>query len=303
MTEKEQTRRQLLQAAGIGAVASLAGTSSSPGQIRPAPPRGGVRGSAAQQTDKPPLVAGGGEQQIKLGLASYTLRKFNLDDTLAMTKRVGLKYICFKSVHLPLDSTPAQIQAVVAKVNEAGLILYGGGVISMTTEDQVHNAFDYAKAAGMKVIIGVPAHELLPLVDKRVKKYDIKVAIHNHGPGDKIYPTPASAYERIKDLDKRIGLCNDIGHTIRIGSDPVVSAKKFADRLLDVHMKDVSEATTEGHAVEVGRGVIDIPMFLKTLLEIKYSGIVSFEYEKDADDPLAGLAESVGYVRGVLAAI
>ncbi len=281
MTEKEQSRRQFLQIAGIGALASLAGASSSGGQ---------VRGQA-------------GEQRFKLGLASYTLRKFNLDDTLAMTKRVGLEYICFKSFHLPLDSTPAQIRDVVAKVKEAGLILYGGGVISMNTENEVQNAFDYAKAAGMKVIIGVPAPELLPLVNKKVKQYDIEVAIHNHGPGDKIYPTPASAYERIEDLDKRIGLCNDIGHTIRIGSDPIASAKKYADRLLDVHIKDVTEASPKGSNVEVGRGVIDIPKFLRTLVEIKYSGIVSFEYEKDADDPLAGLAESVGYVKGVLAAI
>ncbi len=290
MTEKEQNRRQFLQIAGIGAVASLAGTSSSLGQVPPAPPRGGVRGRA-------------GKQQFELGLASYTLRKFNLDDTLAMTKRVGLKYICFKSFHLPLDSTPAQIRDVVAKVKEAGLILYGGGVITMRNEDQVNNAFDYAKAAGMKVIIGVPAPEMLPLVNQKVKQYDIKVAIHNHGPGDKIYPTPASAYERIKDLDKRIGLCNDIGHTLRIGSDPIASVKKYADRLLDVHMKDVTEATANGKNIEIGRGVIDIPNFLKMLVKIKYSGIVSFEYEKDADDPLAGLAESVGYVRGVLAAI
>ena len=281
MTEKEQTRRRILQAAGIGAVASLAGASSSIGQ---------VRGRA-------------GKQRFKLGLASYTLRKFNLDDTLAMTKRVGLQYICFKSFHLPLDSTPAQIRDVVAKVKEAGLILYGGGVISMRNEGQVNNAFDYAKAAGMKVIVGVPAPEMLPLVNKKVKQYDIKVAIHNHGPGDKIYPTPASAYEKIKDLDKRIGLCNDIGHTLRIGSDPIASARKYADRLLDVHMKDVTEATPKGKNVEIGRGVIDIPKFLKMLIKIRYSGIVSFEYEKDADDPLAGLAESVGYVKGVLAAI
>jgi sugar phosphate isomerase/epimerase len=303
MTEKEQTRRQFLRVAGIGAVASLAGASSSLGQVRPAPPRGGIRDSAARRAGKPPLVAGGGKQLFKLGLASYTLRKFNLDDTLAMTKRVGLKYICFKSFHLPLDSTPAQIQAVVAKVNEAGLILYGGGVIYMTTEDQVHNAFDYAKAAGMKVIIGVPSPELLPLVDKKVEQYDIKVAIHNHGPGDKTYPTPASVYERIKDLDKRIGLCNDIGHTMRAGTEPAVSAERFADRLLDVHMKDVTEATANGQNIEIGRGVIDIPEFLKMLVKIKYSGVVSFEYEKDEDDPLAGLAESVGYVRGVLAAL
>ncbi len=285
MTNKEQSRRQFIKIASIGAAASLTGERSSLGQ---------VRGSAQRQADK---------QLFKLGLASYTLRKFDLDDTLAMTKRLGLKYICFKSFHLPLESTPAQIRSVVAKVKEAGLILYGGGVIYMRNQDQVHRAFDYAKAAGMKVIVGVPTPELLPLVDKKVKQYNIKVAIHNHGPGDKVYPTPASAYERIKDLDRRIGLCNDIGHTMRAGSDPAVSVKKFADRLLDVHMKDVSEATPKGHGVEIGRGVIDIPKFLKTLVEIKYSGIVSFEYEKDADDPMAGLAESVGYVRGVLAAI
>ena len=281
MTSKEQSRRHFIKMTSIGAIASLAGVKSSFGQVRDM----------------------AGKERLKLGLASYTLRKFDLDDTLAMTKRVGLKYICFKDFHLPMDSTPAQIRAVAVKVKEAGLILYGGGVIYMRNQSQVHRAFDYAKAAGMKVIIGVPTPELLPLVNKKVKEYDIKVAIHNHGPGDKVYPTPAVAYERIKDLDRRIGLCNDIGHTMRAGSDPAVSVKKFADRLLDVHIKDVSEASAKGHGVEVGRGVINIPKFLKTLVEIKYSGIVSFEYEKDADDPMAGLAESVGYVRGVLAAI
>ena len=284
MANKEQSRRQFIKIASMSTAALLTGTSSSMGQV-----------SGSQRRADRPL--------FELGLASYTLRKFSLDDTLAMTKRVGLKYICFKDFHLPMDSTPAQIRSVVAKVKEAGLILYGGGVISMRTEAQVHQAFDYAEAAGMKVIIGVPAPELLPLVNKKVKQYDIKVAIHNHGPGDKIYPTPARAYERIKDLDKRIGLCHDIGHTKRIGSDPIASTKKYADRLLDVHIKDVSEATPKGDCIEMGRGVIDIPKFLKTLKEIKYSGILSFEYEKDADNPMAGLAESVGYVRGVLAAI
>jgi len=285
MAQTGQSRRQFLRIASIGAVASLAGAGSSPGKAR-----------SAKDSQK-------AEPQFELGLASYTLREFKLDETLAMTKRVGLKYICFKSFHLPLDSKPGQIRGVVAKVKEAGLILYGGGVISMKNEAQVNQAFDYAKAAGMKVIIGVPAPELLTLVDKKVKQYDIKVAIHNHGPTDRLYPTPASAYERVKDLDKRIGLCNDVGHTMRTGTDPAISAKKYADRLLDVHIKDVSAATAKGHGVEIGRGVIDIPKFIKTLIKIEYGGIVSFEYEKDAKDPIAGLAESVGYVKGVLAAV
>jgi inosose dehydratase len=285
MTENNQSRRQFIKVASVGALASLAGAKTSLAR------RAGTRASVPRK------------YRFQLGLASYTLRKFNLDDTLAMTKRLGLKYVCFKSYHLPLDSSPDHIRDVVAKVKDAGLTLYGGGVIYMGKEKQVHQAFDYAKAAGMKVIVGVPSPDLLPLVDKKVKQYNIKVAIHNHGPGDETYPTPATIYKRIKNLDKRIGICHDIGHTIRVGSDPIASSEKFADRLLDIHIKDVSQATPKGHNVEVGRGVIDIPEFLKTLIKIDYSGIVSFEYEKDAEAPMAGLAESVGYVRGVLASV
>ena len=173
----------------------------------------------------------------------------------------------------------------------------------MNSEAEVNRAFEYAKCAGMTTIIGVPKPELLGLVNKKVQEYNIKVAIHNHGPTDKVYPTPQSAYERIKGLDKRIGLCNDIEHTQRAGVDPSVSAEKFADRLLDVHIRDVSTTTAKGQGVEIGRGVINIPKFIRTLLKIRYTGIVSFEYVKDPKDPLPGLAESVGYVRGVLATV
>jgi len=284
MTAK-QTRREFIQIASAATAALLAGTPDT---------FGAADGKPAQSK----LT---GKIQFDLGLASYTLRNFKLDQVLAMTRRVGLKYIALKSVHLPLESTKAEIEAVATKVKDAGLELYGGGVIYMKNEAEVNQAFDYAKAAGIKVIIGAPQPELLALVNKKVQQYDIKLAIHNHGPGDKTYPTPASAYEKIKDLDKRVGLCDDIGHTQRSGVDPSESAIEFADRLLDVHIKDVSQATAKGQGVEVGRGVIDIPRYLRTLIKVGYTGVVAFEYEKDADDPLAGLAESIGYVKGVLA--
>ena len=288
---KKQTRRQFLQAAGIGVTASLAGASGCLGQDKP---------PAGEEQDSHKLT---NKKQLKLGLASYTLRKFKLDEVLVMTQRVGLKYICLKSFHLPLESSADQIHQAAAKVKEAGLVLYGGGVIYMNSEAEVNRAFEYAKLAGMTTIVGVPKPQLLTLVNKKVRQYNIQVAIHNHGPGDKVYPTPASAYERIKELDRRIGLCNDIGHTQRAGVDPSESVERFADRLLDVHIKDVSAAKPRGRTVEIGRGVIDIPKFVRTLLKIRYSGVVSFEYEKDENDPLPGLAESVGYVRGVLAAL
>ena len=281
---KQSTRREFLQLTTAGAVgASLT--------------------SMTEGCTKIPQTRLDGHQRLNLAMASYTFREFGLEQTVAMTRRLGLTRIAFKSFHLPLESTMEEIKRISAIVHQANLDLYGCGVVYMTDEQEVHRAFEYAKAAGMRVIIGVPEHHLLELVNKKVVEYDIKLAIHNHGPGDERYPSPESAYEKIKDLDPRMGLCIDIGHTKRLGLDPTEAAEKFADRLHDVHIKDVSSATEDGGTIEIGRGVIDIPRFLQMLLKIHYTGMVSFEYEKDGQDPLPGVAESVGYVKGVLSVI
>jgi sugar phosphate isomerase/epimerase len=238
-----------------------------------------------------------------LGMASYTLRLFPVDQAIEMTKRLGLTRICFKDFHLKLDATPEQIAETVAKVKAAGLDLYAGGVIYMKTEAEVDRAFAYAKAAGFKMIIGVPTYELLPYTNKKVQEYDMPVAIHNHGPDNPLYPTPQSAYERIASLDRRLGLCMDAGHTQRSGIDPAESAEKYFDRLFDVHIKDTSAPTAQGKTVEIGRGVIDIPKLIKTLKRLNYKGTLALEYEKDEKDPLPGSAESIGYLRGVIAAL
>jgi sugar phosphate isomerase/epimerase len=240
---------------------------------------------------------------FELGLASYTTRKFSLDQTLAMANRVGLKCISLKDMHLPMNSTPEQLAEAATKVKAAGIDLYAVGVVYMKTSAEVERAFEYAKGAGVKLIVGVPNYDLLPLVNEKVQKYDIRVAIHNHGPKDKLYPKPGVAYEKIKDLDRRMGICLDIGHAVHSGIDPSSAAEQFADRVFDVHMKDIAEATETGKTVECGRGVIDLPKFLRTLEKIHYAGKVSFELENNPDDPLPGLAESVGYTRGVLAVI
>ncbi len=243
---------------------------------------------------------GEGKVPFRLALASYTLREFPLNEALAMTRRVGLKHICLKSFHLPLEASAEETARVRKEVADAGIDLYGGGVINMANEEQVNHAFRYASAAGMRVIVASPDPALLPVVDRRIRETGIAMAIHNHGPGDKKFPTPQSVYEKVQPFDKRLGLCMDIGHTVRIGADPVADAQRFADRLLDVHMKDVDQAAPAGDCIEAGRGVIDIPGFLRKLIEIQYSGMVAFEFEKDKNDPLPGLAETVGYVNGVL---
>lgn len=239
--------------------------------------------------------------RLKLGLASYSFRKFSQEDAIKMAARAGLKYMCFKSMHLPLDASADVLRKASENVKNAGMQLISAGVIYMTNKDEVDNAFNYAKGAGMKMIIGVPEHNLLEYTNNKIKEYDIKVAIHNHGPGDKRYPTPESVMEKIRNLDSRFGICLDVGHTVRVGDDPVRAFNAYADRVFDIHIKDVEKASEDGKEIEMGRGVIDLPAFIRALLNNNYQGIISFEYEKDADDPLPGLCECVGYLNGCLA--
>ena len=241
--------------------------------------------------------------KFRLGMASYTFRNFSLEQALDMTQRLDLHRISLKDVHLALDSSKEEIARAVALCKAKGIELYGGGVIYMKNTADVDNAFEYAKAAGMRIIIGVPNHELLGYVERKVKDYDIKLAIHNHGPGDNLYPSAASAYEKIKDMDKRMGLCIDIGHTKRINRNPEQDLKDFFERVYDIHIKDVTAADQSGAPCEIGRGVIDIPAFLGAVIMLGYTGTLALEYEKDAKDPLPGAAESIGYLKGVLANI
>jgi len=238
---------------------------------------------------------------LKLGITSYSLRKMNLDDAIKATKRLGVGYISLKDFHLPLKSTPDQRREVAGKIREAGLVLMGCGVVYMKNDErEIENAFEYAKDAGIPTIVASPDPAAMGIVDKMVKKYGIRIAIHNHGPEDKQYPTPDSVRKAIEGYDDRIGFCIDIGHTTRAGLNSAEEIRKNASRLYEIHFKDVDRAVAGGKTVEAGRGVIDIPAVLGALREIKFQGNVALEFEKDADDPLAGMAESVGYARGVL---
>ncbi|MBK5272232.1 MAG: sugar phosphate isomerase/epimerase [Bacteroidia bacterium] len=256
----------------------------------------GITGAALSKID----MRSAKDEKLTLGLASYTLRSFSLDDTIKTVKRLNLSGISLKSMHMPLESSSDEIKMITEKVRSAGINLYGAGVIYMKTEKEVESAFAYANNAGLEMIVGVPNHELLSQAEEQVKKYNIKLAIHNHGPDDKIYPSPVDVYEKIKGLDQRIGLCIDIGHTQRTGMDPSIMIERYKHRLYDLHMKDVTKVSSEDVPIEIGRGIIDIPKVIKTLKKIKYQGNVAFEFEKDEKDPLPGLAESVGYVKGII---
>jgi inosose dehydratase len=251
----------------------------------------------------PVQVKASSANTFELGLASYTTRAFTLDETIAMANRVNLRHLGLKSVHLPLDSTVEVCKAAAAKIKSAGIDFYSAGVIYMNKKEEVDQAFAYARNCGIRIMVGVPAYELLSYAESMIKQYDIMLAIHNHGPGDNVYPTVPGIYEKIANMDRRMGICMDIGHVVRLGRDPISDLNKCFDRILDVHIKDEDKATADGVPVEIGRGIIDIPAFLRELKRLGYKGTVAFEYEKDEKDPLPGLAESVGYVHGVLASV
>jgi sugar phosphate isomerase/epimerase len=238
---------------------------------------------------------------FKVSMAGYSFVKFDLEQSLKMLRRIDVHYLCIKDFHLPLNSNEEQIAAFHAKLKEANVTGYGVGPIYMNNEAEVDRAFEYAKKVGVNVIVGVPVHNLLPYIDKKVKEYDMQYAIHMHGPDmpDK-YPDADDVWENVKALDPRIGMCLDVGHDARNGKDPVADLKKYHTRVFDIHIKNVTAASKAGSTCEMGRGVIDIPAFVRMLRKVKYSGACSLEFEKDMSDPLAGLAESIGYFRGVI---
>ena len=265
------------------------------------------RTAAAQ----PAAPTGPAPELFRIGVAGFSFNKFKLEPTLEMLKKVDVHFLCIKDFHLPLNSTAEEIAAFHAKCKSFGVTGYGVGPIYMGSPEEVNQAFAYAQRVGVKTLVGVPfkmvekkrvaSAELLKLVNEKVQEYDIKYAIHNHGPDmPELFPNAESAIEIIKDMDKRVGLCLDIGHQFRDGKDPVKALQNFGERMHDIHLKNVTSSDKKGRGIELPRGAIDIPAFVRALRQIKYSGVCSLEYEKDMDSPLTGIAESIGYFRGVL---
>ena len=272
------TRRNLLQAAALSAVAA--------------------KFAPAQQYH----IKGA---NFKLGGASYSFRKFSRAEAIRMTKELGTPYLNVKDFHLPLNSTPEQIDAAKKEFADAGIILVGCGNVSFEKDDDadIRSKFDYAKRAGFPLIVCAPTHQTLPKLEKYVREYNIKIAVHNHGPEDKNFPTPQSVLKVVKNMDPRCGLCIDIGHTARTGVDVVESIAEAGPRLLDMHAKDLANPRVKESQVPVGDGKLPFPQIFLQLIKMKYGGCVNLEYEVQPENPLPGMQKSFSYMRGVLAGI
>ena len=261
----------------------------------------------AQETDSMPA----GQHfmdKLKLGVATISLSKKNIEGVIAALKQLRINSASLYKTHAPwATGTPDQCRAIAKQFTDAGIIVSSTGVIDFTTDETAARAaFENVHAAGLSTMCARPTPDSLPLVEKLVKEYDIKVAIHNHGPTD-LYPTGEDAWKAVQPYDKRIGLCIDVGHAWRAGGDPAAEILHCHERLYQIHLKDSrgpkGTGTKDPSPVIVGHGDMDIKGILAALVQIQYQYRADFEYEEKAEDQLPGLAESVGFVRGILSQI
>jgi sugar phosphate isomerase/epimerase len=242
---------------------------------------------------------------FKLGVASYSLRSFPRDAAIKMIQELKITHVSVKEYHLPYKSSPEELEQGRKEFEAAGLKITSGGNISLAKNDDadIKKYFEYAKACGMPMIVCAPTHENLKKLEAAVKEYNIKAAIHNHGPEDKHFPTPESVLEAVKNLDPRVGLCMDIGHSTRAGSDVVKVTAMAGPRLLDMHVKDLASSTAKESQCDVGEGKLPFVALFRQLKKMGYKGCVNLEYEINAKNPLPGMQKSYAYMRGVMAAL
>jgi sugar phosphate isomerase/epimerase len=294
MSENLFARRTFLQVAAAGAAGAALGS-----------PRQALASANVRDARDASGAPGPDASAVRLGVASYSFRKFPRAKAIEMTKALGTKWINLKSFHLPYEASPEELAAARREVEAAGLQIVGGGTITFDkdTDEGVQRYFDYAKNAGLPLIVGTCDEPVMPRVEKFAKQYDIKVAIHNHGPEDKHFPSPYDVLKVVKNMDRRVGLCIDVGHTVRTGTDVVQAIADAGPRLLDMHVKDLRDLKVRDSQCIVGEGQIPFPDIFRQLQKQRYAGYVNLEYEIDADDPLPGMKQSFAYMRGVLAGL
>lgn len=276
----EPTRREFV--AGLGAVGLGVGLSA--------------------DTDQTPALEPREPVPLKLGVASYSLRQLSRADAIRAIQALGTPYVNVKSFHQPYESRPAELAEGRHAFESADLEIVGGGTITLDvdTDEDVRFYFEYARRSGMPLMVIAPTRTTLPRIERFVREYDIAVAIHNHGPEDPHFPGPQDVLPVVRDMDPRVGLCLDVGHTARTGIDVAEAAEMAGDRLLDVHMKDLADLSVRESQCIVGEGAIPVARFFRVLERMGYQGCVNLEYEIVPDDPLPGMLRSFAFMRGVL---
>ena len=261
---------------------------------------GSVAAAAAWSVDMP---AAESNVDFKIGICSYTFREFQRKMAIEMMKKLDVGYVSVKDFHLAYSLSPADLAKGAAEFKKAGLTIVSGGNTDLKSTDPaaMRPYFEYAKTCGMPMLVAAPTHASLPAVEQLAKEYDIKIAIHTHGPEDPNFPTPKVVLDAVKNMDRHMGLCMDVGHSMRGGADVVQEIANAGLRLFDMHMKDLKDGKDKDSQCPVGEGVMPVVAIFRQLKKVDYKGNVNLEFEIESENPLPGAMRSIGYMKGVLA--
>jgi len=269
------------------------------------------RGGTAVGGAVSPAAAAPAAPRLNLGVAGYSLRKLSTEAAVAALRQMQIGSVSVFRVHVPiLLSTPDVCREAAGKFRAAGLAIPSTGVVTLAkSEGVMRRAFECGRAAGLSTMAASyaepPDRDTFLMTERFVREYDIKLAFHNHGPEDRIFPSPFDVWDAVQPYDPRLGLCIDVGHAARAGADPVEAILKCRSRLYDVHMKDTLAGAGEkkDRPVVLGYGRLDIRSMMAALIQVGFRYQVGLEYEVEEADPIPGIAQSFGYMRGVLAGL
>jgi sugar phosphate isomerase/epimerase len=234
-----------------------------------------------------------------LGIQSYSLRDFPVDKALDDIQQLGLHTVEFFEKHLSLGSSQEQIDQMKEQLAKRDIKLLAHGVNGFGKDEAANRrVFEFAKKAGIRNISANPSPDAFDSLDKLVEEFDIRIAIHNHGPGAS-YDKVDDVLKAIQARHKLIGACADLGHYIRSGEDPVKAIRLLEGRLYGVHLKDFDQPKGDAKGVILGKGQLDVVEVFKALKKVEFpaDGALSIEYEEHAENPMPDLRECVAIAR------
>ena len=233
------------------------------------------------------------ELGLTLGIQMFSLRAFSADVALQHAAAAGFEQVEFYKGMLSPNASADEIAKIKRMVAEQGLSMSAHGVNRFGKDTKANeNLFEFAKAIGVKNITADPEPAAFDQLDELVEEFDIRIAIHNHGPRHR-YNRVVDVLKAIEGHDERIGACADLGHYIRSGERPTEVIRLLQGRLYGIHLKDFAEMKDKAEGVILGKGHLDVEAVVDALIAVKFpsDGALSLEYEKNKNDPIADIQE------------
>lgn len=261
--------------------------------------KAGAFGAAACTIGWPRSTRADSPSGFVLGIQSYSLRSFPVDKALADIQELDLHAVEFFGGHFPLDSNQQRIDEMTSKLAKLKIKPMAHGVNGFGKDhDANRRIFEFAKKAGIRNISADPSADAFDSLDKLVEEFNIRIAIHNHGPGAR-YDKVDDVLKAVQGRHKHIGACADLGHYIRSGEDPVEVIRRLQGRLYGIHLKDFDAPKKDAKGVILGKGRLDVVEVFKALKKVDFpaDGALSIEYEEHADNPMPDLRECVAIAR------